>query len=150
MIRATEFSTLNFRARFPDRSKTGRQIALDGVCRPLDHKSLLNDIPPAAKSCLVYKYNDLKAHAPDPPIYPIPMDFQQYRELKSLQAVFKALPGTMDECIFSHMFISPEDVEFVFGNEFIQRMCKVQELVGYFLHWKLIFVDYRRRNAQAI
>ena len=138
MIRATELSTPNFRARFPNQSKTGRQISLDGVDRPLDHKSLLNDTPPAATSCLVYNHNDLKAHTPDPPIYSIPIDFQPYRELRSRQAVFKTLPGRKDVCIFSHMFISPEDVEHVFGKEFIQRMSKVQELVRYFLHWKLI------------
>ena len=129
MIHATELSMCDFRARFPDRSDLDKKITLDGVMQSVDHKALLNDIPPAVSSCLIYNQSDLKAHFANPPIYSIPTNFQMYRELKSLQAVFKTLPGCKDECIFSHMFISPEDVEHVFGNKFIQRKHKVQKLV---------------------
>ena len=130
MIHATELSTRNFRARFPSRTNSKRQmITVDGAIQPLDHNLLLNDVPSAAESCIVYNHYDIKAHFPDPPIYSIPANFQHCRELRSLEAVFKALPGKKDECIFSHMFVSPEDVEHVFGEKFVQRMHKVQELV---------------------
>ena len=110
------------------------------------HTLLLNDVPPAAKSCLVYTHNDLKEHSPNPPIYPLPSDFQPYRELQSLEAVFKTIPGDTDDCIFSHMLVSPDDLDEVFGEGFIRRMHNVQELVRYFSITKPNSIDYRPRK----
>ena len=85
-----------------------------------------------ATSALVYNQEDLKEHRPDPPIYPLPDNFKDYRELKSRQAVFKTI--SPDACIFSHVYISSEDVENVLGKEFIHGMEELQKDV-HILHW---------------
>jgi len=121
MIPAKEFSNMEFEVQFPPKIKTNVRVST------INHDSILNDIPPEAKSCLVYNHNDLYEHCPDPPVYPIPVDFRRYRELRSLQAVFKTIPSATKICIFSHMLVSPVDVETVLGEEFIQCMREVQK-----------------------
>ena len=79
---------------------------------------ILNDVPPAATSCLVYDSKELHKHKGDS-TYPIPAkdEFQPHRELKSLEAVFKQV--SKDDCIFSHMFVSPEDALKLFFEQFL-------------------------------
>lgn len=124
MIPAKEFSLAEFAVRYPPKCQLPTSD-FDGISNRMSHEALLNDVPPMATSGLVYDHDDLKKHRPDPPVYPIPDDIKQCRELKSRQAVFKTIAGS-DTCIFSHIYISPEDVEIVLGHEFIQRMKELQ------------------------
>ena len=128
MIPAKQFSKAEFSVRYPPKGQAQTQTTdSNDVNNSMTHESILNDVPPAATLCLVYHEPDLSQHRPNPPIYPIPEDFQQYRELKSLQAVFKTIPDGRAKCIFSHMFVRPEDVRTVLGNEFVWRMEEIQK-----------------------
>src|SRR2546423_5494949 len=147
MIPAEELSNVEFANRFPSKGQIPTD-PVDGIKDQMNHESILNDIPPKATSCLVYHDNDLQKRRPDPPIYPIPVNFQPYRKLKSLQAVFKTLPGSSDTCIFSHMFVSPEDVEPVLGKGFIRCLKEVQSDVRPNCYYPSLIVDHRRRKIQ--
>ena len=93
----------------------------------------MNDVPPGATSCRVYSYNDLQKCRPIPPVYSIPEDFQECYQLESLQAVFKTIPGASNTCIFSHMLVSPEDIEATLGEKIFQDMRDVQAAVCSFI-----------------
>ena len=122
MIPAKEFSLAEFMEQYPRKCQLPTSD-FHGLGR-MSHEALLNDVPPMATSALVYNQEDLKKHRPDPPIYPLPDNFNDYRELKSGQAVFKTI--SPDACIFSHLYISPEEVEKVLGKEFIHCMEELQ------------------------
>jgi hypothetical protein len=137
MIPAEELQLADFAIRFPSR---GEILDVDSLVKDqnhqIDHKSILNDIPPGATSCRVYRHEDLKMYCPDPPICTIPDNLKQYRALKSLQAVFKTVPGIAD-CIFSHLYVAPEDVEYVLGKDFVSSMKEIQPSVS-------LIKDYRQ------
>jgi len=123
MIPAEHLSIDAFHLRFPPKVQVQTKPVHTTSPNP---SSILNDIPPCATSCRIYRYKDLVQHRRDPPTYPIPADFQSHRKLESLQAVFKTIPNAPKDCIFSHMWVAPNDVRQVLGNDFIDRMHDVQ------------------------
>ena len=102
-----------------------RHLGSGGSTLPtkLAYSSILDDIPPAATSYVVYKYSDLIARQADETLTKIPREISDltkepfgYRQLESCQAVFKTIPESDEHTIFSHMLISPEDLDNVFGS----------------------------------
>ena len=91
--------------------------------------SILNNIPMRATSCLIYNNNILRTFRGDD-TYPIPEgdQFQQLRELKSLEAVVKEI--TPNKAVFSYMLVSPEDVLAIFGEDFMEEMKAIQRDVN--------------------
>ena len=130
MIPAKAFSVSEFKRRFPFKGPIDARADFEGPNNTLSHESIMNDVPPGATSCRVYSYNDLEKYRPIPPIYSIPEEFQKCRQLKSLQAVFKTIPGAPNTCIFSHMLVSPEDVEATLSEKVFQDMREVQAAVS--------------------
>src|SRR5437763_11329855 len=134
MIRAINMSPKEFARKYPPGGKgkesthtPSKSADYSGSSRRFRHP-ILNDIPTAATSCLIYKYEDLKSAAGDC-TYPIPetQEFEALRELKTLEAVVKLLPdGTT---VFSHMLVSPGDVSNLFGEEFMREMKAIQRHV---------------------
>lgn len=89
-----------------------------GKRRTSSRHPILNDVPLAATSCLLYQFNDLKDNAEDH-TFPIPDAFGELRELKSLEAVVKQMPDGKNT-VFSHIFVSPADVAALLGVELLE------------------------------
>jgi hypothetical protein len=130
MIPAERLSIDAFRLRFPPKAQFRARTVHTSTGESPNPASILNDVPPHATSCMIYGYKDLVEHRPNPPTYPIPTDFRGHRKLESLQAVFKKIPDAEEECVFSHMWVAPKDVERVLGNDFIERMHDVRRDVS--------------------
>lgn len=90
--------------------------------------SIINDVPKCARSFLIYEYGVLKGHRGDG-TFPAPQsdEFQHLRQLKSLEAVVKEISD--GNSVFSHMVVSPPDVQELFGDEFMKTMKNIQTLV---------------------
>jgi hypothetical protein len=104
-------------------------------------EDIINDIPTNAKSCRVYNVQVLRKFRGDD-TYPIPQgdELYQSRELKSLEAVVKEIsPG---KSVFSHMFVSPQDVLATFEEDFVEEMKAIQrdvnQICGLWLTEKII------------
>ena len=74
---------------------------------------------------MIYQYEDLKENAGNS-TFPIPEteEFEELRELKSLEAVVKRMSD--GNTVFSHMLVSPADVSDMFGEEFMEKMRDIQ------------------------
>lgn len=95
--------------------------------------SLLNDIPAAADSAIVYAVNDLRSDSVDSIPDEIADPFSRptsHRELKSLQAVMKSVPGDPKSAVFSHMLILPDDLKCVMGDDIVSKLWKLQKDVS--------------------
>jgi len=92
--------------------------------------SIINDTPINARSCFVYEKEVLKTYGGDFR-YPLPEEnhFNQCRKLNSLEAVKEIGPG---KTVFSHMYVSPEDVEMIFEEEFMSTLKDIQTDVSLF------------------
>ena len=124
MIPHSRYSKAAFANRFPPRGRPQSPTAIaHAKGRPLE---ILNDVPPAATSCLVYDSEELHKYKADS-TYPIPAtdEFNQHRQLQSLEAVFKKV--SKNDCVFSHMFVSPEDVLKLFKEDFMTELLSVQK-----------------------
>jgi hypothetical protein len=135
MIPHRLYSKAAFAKRFPPRggTQTPNPITRASNRHDMDNRPkkdcallILNDVPPAATSCLVYESEELHKYKDDS-TYPIPAtdEFQRHRELKSLEAVFKKV--SENDCIFSHMFVSPEDALKLFEADFMTELLNVQK-----------------------
>ena len=151
MIPAKVFTVTDFSARYPHKHQTqSQQAGYDGSNDSITHESLLNDVPPAATSCLVYQDEDLKKYRPNPPVYSIPSDFDGYRRLKSLQAVFRTIPGVRNETIFSHIFVDPKDANEVLGDEIMECMQEVQnDVIAIDMASRLTLDHWSRRKRES-
>ena len=138
MFRSTNLSPKEFARKFPPggNEKTSAQGAPSealetkgGNTHRISKHPILNDIPTAATSCLIYNYEDLKDDTRDS-TYPIPKteEFQALRELKSLEAVVKRMSD--GNTVFSHMLVSPADVLNLFGESFMKEMKEIQRDVS--------------------
>jgi len=134
MIPALELSAAEFARRYPP---GGNETSEASSRHPI-----LNDVPLAATSCLLYELKDLKDNAEDH-TFPIPDAFGDLRELKSLEAVVKRMPD--GNTVFSHMFVSPADVAALLGDEVLVEMKGIQRDVHAF-SVLLIIPDHRRRR----
>jgi hypothetical protein len=132
MIEAVKLSPEEFRRSFPPGGK-GR---ISGSPTNVGH-SILNDIPLAAMSCLVYDYPTLKRHSGDS-TYLIPErnQFENLRQLGSLEAVMIQSGG---DTVFSHMCVAPRDVCKLLGKDFVKGMKDVQRDV----EWMYGFFNVR-------
>lgn len=132
MIHATSLTPEQFAEQYPRGGSTGKtrgNRSKNDINAGSESPGIINDIPTMATSTLVYKTRTLRTYRGDE-TYPIPQgdEFQQLRQLKSLEAVVKEIsPG---ESVFSHMWVSPDDVAAIFGNEFKAELEKIQKDVS--------------------
>jgi hypothetical protein len=138
MISSTLLSRTDFVRRFPPGGKPNRSLSKlpKGIVASKERKKgdtlmefpnhvIFNDVPDVATSCVVYDYKELQEHAGDS-TYPVPPaeEFAALRPLKSCEAVFKQV--AVDKCVFSHMYLSPEDGLELLGQECRDVLMSVQ------------------------
>jgi hypothetical protein len=124
MIPGGKFTPQEFARIFPP-AGSGRCPPRYNGFNSEEPPSIINDIPIKAKSCFVYDIEVLKTYRGDN-TYPIPdvNQFSQGRELISLEAVVKRIgPG---KSVFSHMYVAPEDVQALFGDDFVSTLGSIQ------------------------
>jgi len=136
---AVKLSPAEFARKYPP---GGKGKASSRTSSSPNRHPILNDVPLAATSCLLYEFNDLKDNAKDH-TFPIPDTLGELRELKSLEAVVKRMPDGKNT-VFSHMFVSPADVAALLDEELLVEMKEIQRDVRAFS--VLLILDHRRRR----
>ena len=124
MIPALDLNKEEFHRKFPPGGNTASKPAASRDVNASTHP-ILNDIPAATTSRLVYKWATIQRFGGDS-TYPIPSndEFKNLRELKSLQAVVKQI--SVGNAVFSHMLVNPHDVLILFGDDFMKEMRDIQ------------------------
>ena len=97
--------------------------------------SILNDVPPSARSCIAYEWNYLNprlgggdSQLPNDVADPN-LTSAKHRRLESLQAVMKSILDS-SSIVFSHMLLSPEDVEVTLGKDFQLELIRLRDQVS--------------------
>ena len=145
MIPAVELKKEHFHRKFAPGGNPASKAAVSREANTSTHP-ILNDIPPSATSCLVYKCGTLKDFNSDSAyLLPTEEEFPNLRKLESLQAVVKAI--SVGKAVFSHMFVDPDDVLKLFGDEFIENMKDIQRDVK-MEFYILLTIDTRRWRLQ--
>ena len=135
MIPARQLTYLQYRKEFPRGGKgppppsapKNKSRHSNGTAND-PGRNIINDVPLAAKSFLIYKHSILKEYEGDG-TFPIPEgdEFQDLRQLETLRAVVKEID--CGKSIFSHMWVSPGDVRKILGKDFMEKLELIQKLV---------------------
>jgi len=109
MIPAINLSATEFARKDPpgDKGKASSSTAMKKAGDNLSRHSVLNDVPLAARLCLLYRFKDLKDNADDH-IFPIPdaEGFEELREMKSLHAAVKQMPDRWEHRVLQHICLT--------------------------------------------